>query len=234
VIMRELAQQPIEEGVVVAIDGPAGSGKSTVARLVAERGHLRHLDTGATYRALTLALLRRGVALDDPQAIADAAKSVDLALELGPGRTGPVRVLLDGTDPSAELRSPAVNRAVSVVAAVPQVREQLAALQRAVISVGGVVAEGRDIGTVVWPRAEVKVFLTADATERARRRAGPDGAGESADALARRDRLDSGRAVAPTRASPDAVVIDSTGRPPAAIVDQILALVQAAQAGTAR
>jgi cytidylate kinase len=223
------------DDVVVAIDGPAGSGKSTVARAVAAHARLRHLDTGATYRALTLALLRQGVAIDDPDAVAAAAKSVDLSLELAPGRTGSVRVLLDGVVLGEELRSAAVNRAVSPVSAVPAVREQLVALQRAVIGLGGVVAEGRDVGTVVWPQAEVKVFLTADAAERARRRRGGGGTdGESAAALERRDRIDAGRATAPTRAAPDALVIDSTNRAPDDVVAQVVALVAAARAGRPR
>jgi cytidylate kinase len=218
------------DDVVVAIDGPAGSGKSTVARAVAERARLRHLDTGATYRALTLALLRQGVPPDDPEAVAAAAKSVDLSLELAPGRTGQVRVLLDGTVTGPELRSPAVNQAVSAVSAVPAVREQLVALQRAVVCLGGIVAEGRDVGTVVWPQAEVKVFLTADAAERARRRGGPGAAGESAEAVARRDHLDSSRTTSPTRPGEGAVVIDTTDLPVEAVVDQILTLVEAARA----
>lgn len=214
------------DDVVVAIDGPAGSGKSTVARAVAERADLRHLDTGAIYRALTLALLRQGVPTDDADAVAVAAKTADLALELAPGRSGPVRVLLDGTAMGEELRSAEVGRAVSAVSAVPAVREQLLALQRAVIGLGGIVAEGRDIGAVVWPQAQVKVFLIAEAAERARRRA----AGETAEALALRDRLDSGRAASPTRAAPDALVIDSTDREVADVVEQIIALVAAARA----
>jgi cytidylate kinase len=222
------------DDVVVAIDGPAGSGKSTVARAVAARARLRHLDTGATYRALALALLRQGVAPDDPEAVAAAAKSVDLSLELAPGRTGSVRVLLAGVVMGKELRTAEVNRAVSPVSAVPAVREQLVALQRTVIGLGGVVAEGRDIGTVVWPQAEVKIFLTADAAERARRRGGPGAAGESAEAVARRDRLDSGRAASPTRAAPDALVIDSTNRAPEDVVAQIVGLVDAARAGRSR
>jgi CMP/dCMP kinase len=222
------------DDVVVAIDGPAGSGKSTVARAVAARARLRHLDTGATYRALTLALLRQGVPADDPEAVAAAAKSVDLSLELAPGRTGSVRVLLDGVVLGDELRSAAVNRAVSPVSAVPAVREQLVALQRAVIGLGGVVAEGRDVGTVVWPQAEVKIFLTADAAERARRRGAPGSSGESAEAVARRDRIDAGRATAPTRAAPDALVIDSTNRAAADVVAQVVALVAAARAGRPR
>jgi CMP/dCMP kinase len=217
--------------VVVAIDGPAGSGKSTVARRVAELAGLRYLDTGATYRALTLALLRRGVPADDPGAVAEAAKAVDLTLELGPGRTGAARVLLDGVPPGRELRSPEVNAAVSAVSAVPAVRELLVALQRSLVGLGGIVVEGRDIGTVVWPAADVKVFLTASDRERARRRTGDvDGGGESAEALARRDRLDTGRATSPTRAAEDAVVIDSTDRPVGAVVDEVLRLVEAARA----
>src|SRR6266508_2041893 len=139
--------------VVVAIDGPAGSGKSTVARRVAELAGLRYLDTGATYRALTLALLRRGVPPEDQRAVADAAKAVDLTLELAPGHAGAARVLLDGVPAGPELRSPEVNGAVSAVAAVPAVRELLVALQRSLVGLGGIVVEGRDIGTVVWPAA---------------------------------------------------------------------------------
>jgi cytidylate kinase len=222
------------DDVVVAIDGPAGSGKSTVAREVADRAQLRHLDTGATYRALTLALLRQGISPTDQDAVAAAAKSVDLALELAPGRTGSVRVLLDGAVMGEELRTPEVNAAVSPVSAVPAVREQLVELQRAVIGLGGVVAEGRDVGTVVWPQAEVKVFLTAAAAERARRRGGPAAGGESAEAVARRDRLDSGRATSPTRAAPDAAVIDSTNRDAGDVVAEIVGLVEAARAGRPR
>jgi CMP/dCMP kinase len=222
--------QPAHDDVVVAIDGPAGSGKSTVARAVAERADLRHLDTGAVYRALTLALLRAQVPPDDADAVAVAAKTADLALELAPGRSGPVRVLLDGSAMGDELRSPQVNAAVSAVSAVPAVREQLVALQRAVVSLGGIVAEGRDVGTVVWPQAEVKVFLTADAAERARRRA----TDESAEALVRRDRLDSGRATSPTRAAEDALLLDSTGREVDDVVGQIVELIDAARAGRGR
>src|SRR5215218_859592 len=120
--------EPVEGSaeVVVAIDGPAGSGKSTVARRVAERAGLRYLDTGATYRALTLALLRRGIPVDDPEAVADAAKAVDLTLELPPGPAGVARVLLDGVEPGPALRTPEVNATVSAVSAVPAVRELLA------------------------------------------------------------------------------------------------------------
>ena len=219
------------EDVVVAIDGPGGAGKSTVARAVAERAGLRHLDTGATYRALTLALLRRGVPVDDPAAVAAAVVDVDVAVDrAGTPRGGTMPVLLAGRPCGPELRDAAVTAAVSTVAAVPAVRERLVALQREAIGAGGVVADGRDVGTVVWPQAEVKVFLTAHPAERARRRAGAPG-GESASALARRDLLDSGRAVAPTRASPDAVVIDSTGRSVADVVGQVLELVEKARAG---
>ena len=221
--------------VVVAIDGPAGSGKSTVARRVAELAGLRYLDTGATYRALTLALLRRGVPPEDPRAVADAAKAVDLTLELPPGHAGTARVLLDGVPAGPELRSPEVNEAVSAVAAVPAVRELLVALQRSLVGLGGIVVEGRDIGTVVWPDADVKVFLTASDDERARRRTSDHGGGgESASSLARRDRLDTGRATSPTRPAEDAMVIDSTDRAVGQVVDEILRLVEAARARRSR
>jgi CMP/dCMP kinase len=220
--------------VVVAIDGPAGSGKSTVARGVAERTGLRYLDTGSTYRAVTLALLRLGTPLDDPEAVGAAARAVGLALELDPLPGAVSRVLLDGEPVESELRSPAVNEAVSAVSAVPAVREQLVALQRSVMESGGVVAEGRDIGTVVWPAADVKVFLTASAAERARRRGNAGGPGESAEQVARRDHLDSTRATSPTQASADAVVLDSTDRPAGDVVAEIVGLVEAARARRAR
>ncbi|HEV8424415.1 MAG TPA: (d)CMP kinase [Actinomycetes bacterium] len=229
--------EPIEgaAGVVVAIDGPAGSGKSTVARRVAELAELRYLDTGATYRALTLALLRRGIPIEDPEAVADAAKTMDLTLELAPGPAGVARVLLDGVEPGPALRSPKVNATVSAVAAIPAVRELLVGVQRSLVGVGGIVVEGRDIGTVVWPDAEVKVFLTATEHERARRRSGDaEGGGETAETLARRDALDSGRAASPTRAAADALVIDSTTRTIDQVVDQILGLIRAARANRPR
>jgi cytidylate kinase len=220
--------------VVVAIDGPAGSGKSTVARAVAARAGLRYLDTGSTYRALTLALLRLGTPVDDPEAVETSARGVRLALELDPEPGAVSRVLLDGRPVQSELRAPEVNRAVSAVSAVPGVRRQLVALQRAVIGHGGVVAEGRDIGTVVWPAAEVKVFLTASPNERARRRGSAGGPAESAEQVARRDHLDSNRATSPTRASAGALVLDSTDRPIDEVVSEIVRLVEAARARRAR
>jgi CMP/dCMP kinase len=229
--------EPVEGAadVVVAIDGPAGSGKSTVARRVAELAGLRYLDTGATYRAVTLALQRRGIPVDDQEAVADAAKAVDLALELPPGPAGVARVLLDGAEPGPALRTPEVNATVSAVAAVPAVRELLVGLQRSLVGVGGIVVEGRDIGTVVWPDAEVKVFLTAAEHERARRRTGDsDGGGETVETLARRDAIDSGRSASPTRAAADALVIDSTTRTIDQVVGQILDLIAAARSNRPR
>lgn len=215
--------------VVVAIDGPAGAGKSTVARRVAAAARLRYLDTGTTYRAVTAGLLRRGADPTDPAQV--TATLPTLALELRPDPEAPdrLRVWLDGaalTD--AELRSDAVNRAVSPVAAVAAVRERMVALQRAAMAGGGIVTEGRDIGTTVWPSAQVKVFLTAEPGERARRRGADEGPAAAA-AVAARDRLDSGRAVSPTRPAPDAVHIDSTDLPVDAVVDRVLRMVQAAR-----
>jgi cytidylate kinase len=219
--------------VVVAIDGPAGSGKSTVARAVAERAGLRHLDTGSTYRALTLALLRRGVPVDDQEAVARAAETVALDLRLDRRPAASSRVLLDGEPLGPELlRSPAVNAAVSAVSAVPAVRRRLVALQRSVLEAGGVVAEGRDIGTAVCPGAEVKVFLTASPAERARRRGTADS--ESAEQVERRDRLDASRDASPTRPSDDALVLDSTDRSVDQVVGEVVQLIEAARARLGR
>ncbi len=198
--------------LVVAIDGPAGSGKSTVGRAVADRLGLQVLDTGSMYRAVTALALRAGVDPHDAEKVTLLAVEADL--EVGE------RVRSHGTDLTDELRSAEVNAAVSVVAAHPGVRAALVAAQRAWIAAhdGGVV-EGRDIGSVVAPDAQVKVFLTASASERARRRVD-----EHADSLGRRDRLDEGRAASPLRAAAGAHEIDTTDRDVDDVVAQILAL----------
>ncbi|HEX2047884.1 MAG TPA: (d)CMP kinase [Acidimicrobiales bacterium] len=201
---------------VVAIDGPVGSGKSTVAKAVADRLDLPYLESGAMYRVVALAALRRGI---DPNAegSADAvtALAAEVDMELGE------RVTVDGTDVTADLRSPEVGRVVSAVAAMPGVRTELVRRQREwVEEQGGAVVEGRDIGSVVFPDADLKVFLTASAEERARRRE----LDETADDLARRDLLDSTRAVSPLIVPQGAVVVDTTGRPAGEVVDEILSL----------
>ncbi len=201
-------------GIIIAIDGPAGAGKSTVARLLAERLGLRFLDTGALYRAVTLEALRRGISPSDEGAVAAIAESVRIELIPDPGAP---RLLLDGEDVSGAIRGPDVSTAVSTVASLPRVRAAMVRQQHAFADGGGVVAEGRDIGTVVFPDADVKVYLDADPLERARRRAlerGEEGAEEVARVereLAARDGQDAGRAVAPLRQADDALRVDSTG-----------------------
>lgn len=201
---------------VVAIDGPVGSGKSTVAKAVADRLALPCLESGAMYRVVALAALREGI---DPAAEDAVEAVVELAgrLKMEVGE----RVLLDGDDVTDDLRSPGVGRAVSPVAAMAGVRTELVRRQRDwVADHGGAVVEGRDIGSVVFPNADVKVFLTASAAERARRRQQD----ETPDDLARRDLLDSTRAVSPLVVPEGAVVVDTTGRPIDDVVDEILAL----------
>jgi len=197
--------------VVVAIDGPAGSGKSTVAREVAARLGLAVLDTGSMYRAVTALALRDGIDPHDAATVAALAREVDLAV----GEA----VTSRGVDLTAELRSDAVNEAVSVVSAHPGVRTALVERQRDWVSAhaGGVV-EGRDIGSVVFPHASVKVFLTASDDERARRRHD-----EHPDSVARRDRLDVARAASPLRPADGAHVLDTTDRAIGDVVDEILA-----------
>lgn len=196
--------------LIIAIDGPAGAGKSTVARRLARRLGYRFLDSGALYRAVTLAALRAGLEPGDEERVAALARTADV--ELRDGADGPV-VLLGGDDVSAEIRGPAVSNAVSTVAALPRVREAIAPLQKGFAAEGGVVAEGRDIGTVVFPDADVKFFLDADPAERARRRADERGEADVGSVhreIAARDRDDTDRKVAPLRAAPDAVVVDTT------------------------
>ncbi|NLD84756.1 MAG: (d)CMP kinase, partial [Actinomycetales bacterium] len=196
----------------IAIDGPAGTGKSTLARTLARRVGGAYLDTGAMYRVATLQVLRAGIDPEDAEAV--IAATTDLPLEIGTD-AGSERILLDSEDVSEEIRSARVTANVSAVSAVPQVRENLVALQRRLAAGGGtVVLEGRDIGTVVLPDAEVKVYLTASPEVRAQRRTDQDrSAGRSADyeevlaAVIERDRKDSTRAASPLRPAEDAVVI---------------------------
>ncbi len=197
-------------GPTIAIDGPAGAGKSTVARAVAQHLGLDRLDTGAMYRSVAWAALQRHIDLDDQAALARLAETI--RIEVGE------RVVADGTDVTKFIRQPDVNRAVSVVAANPAVRAALVARQRQwVLDHGGGVVEGRDIGSVVFPDADLKVFLTASPEERARRRSeeGPDG-------VARRDRLDSTRAASPLEVADGAQVVDTTGRPVDEVVKEVL------------
>lgn len=220
---------------VIAMDGPSGSGKSTAARGVAGALGWRYVDTGATYRAVTAAVLARGV---DPAAAAEVFEVVRTArIELSTDPTAP-GIWLDGRDISTEIRGPEVTGAVSAVSAHPEVRQRLVALQRSLLGDGAVV-EGRDIGTVVVPDAPVKVFLDAAAGVRASRRAGDSDSGvqptggpdvtEVAADLARRDRLDSNRPASPLLAAADAVHLDSTELSAAEVIERVLEL--ARQAG---
>lgn len=225
--------------MIVAIDGPAGSGKSTVAHAIAERCGLTYLDTGAMYRCVTLACLRGGIDLTDAEAVTAVAERI--RIEFGASEGGQT-VILDGVDVTGDIRTPEVDHNVSVVSAVPGVRRAMVKLQRAVGEAGSVVAEGRDIGTVVYPNAEVKVFLTADAEARAHRRAvqreGKDAATDASatadskdeqailEDIRRRDQLDSTRKEAPLRPAEDAHHIDSSSLTVDEVVDSIVRLME--------
>lgn len=205
---------------VIAIDGPAGSGKSTVARAVAARLGLAYLDTGAMYRAVTFAAIRRGIDPSDTVPVGRLAAEIDMEVA--------DTVTVDGVDATIEIRSPEVTRAVSAVAANPAVRAELVGRQRRWADEhGGGVIEGRDIGTVVFPDAAVKVYLTADDSERATRRSKEmldmhyD---QVAADIARRDHIDSTRAASPLAVADDAVHLDTTGRSIDQVVDAVLEL----------
>ena len=221
--------------MIIAIDGPAGSGKSTVARGVARRLGFTYLDSGALYRAVTLLALEGGMDLDDGAALGGLAAASSILLREREDTN--VMVLVDGRDVSEEIRSPEVTGASSTVAAHSDVRAALLEKQRSLIAAGNYVVEGRDIGTVVAPDAALKVFLTADPDERARRRTAEferkglraTAAGVKA-AIEKRDRLDSTRSAAPLRAAEDAVNLDTTGLEPGDVIERVLALVQGARA----
>jgi cytidylate kinase len=205
--------------MVIAIDGPAGAGKSTVARALAERLGFTYLDSGALYRCVALAALRTGADLDDGPALGALAAGLEIDLERD-------RVTVDREDVSDAIRQPEVSDAASRVSIHPQVREAMVQRQRELIAAGSYVAEGRDIGTVVSPEAALKVFLTADDDERARRRAAESG--EALDdvlaAQAERDARDSAREHGAMRPAADAIELDTTGLEVDAVVDRVAAL----------
>lgn len=222
---------------VLAIDGPGGSGKGTVTRLVALRLGWHLLDSGALYRLLGLAALERGIALDDTDRLAELARRLDVAFVADAGvdeSEGETRVLLDGREVGDRIRTEAVGEAASRVAALGPVREGLLDLQRGFRQPPGLVADGRDMGTIVFPEAEVKVFLTASAEERAERRykqLKDKGLDASLDNLLQeiraRDARDTERAVAPLIAAEDATTIDTTAMPVDEVVARVLSLLQA-------
>jgi CMP/dCMP kinase len=214
---------------VIALDGPSGTGKSTVARRLAVTLGAGYLDTGAMYRAVTLAVLRAGVATDDDQAVLTVAEHVDLRVSTDPEHQD---VLLGGENVGAEIRGQAVTLAVSAVSAVAPVRALLVARQMRIIAEvcderGGIVVEGRDIGTVVAPDAALKVYLTASSDARARRRSLQDSSSfdETKRDVDRRDRLDSGRTASPLQPADDAVWLDTTNLDLQGVLGEIMALV---------
>jgi cytidylate kinase len=211
--------------MVIAIDGPAGAGKSTVARAVAAEIGFTYLDSGAMYRCVALAALEGGIPLDDGEALEVLADGLDIGFD---GRGGSSRVFLGERDVSDEIRAPQVSAAASQVSVHPRVRAAMVARQRQLIAAGRYVAEGRDIGTVVSPDSPLKIFLTASDEERARRRAAETGepVGQVLEAQRRRDASDTEREHGALRAAEDAVELDTTGFTLDEVVDRVVSLVR--------
>ncbi|MGB1723641.1 MAG: (d)CMP kinase [Ilumatobacteraceae bacterium] len=217
-------------GPVIAIDGPAGAGKSTVGRAVADRLGVGYLDTGAMYRAVTFAVLRRGVDPRDEEAVLGVAQTVEMTV-------GEERVMVDGVDATREIRGHEVTSAVSSVAANPAVRSLLVDAQRSwVVTRGGGVVEGRDIGTVVFPGADLKLFVTASPRVRAERRVAEAGGDvdEMEASIIERDRLDSTRETSPLAVDPAAVTLDTSGLSIDEVVAAVVAEVEARSVGGGR
>lgn len=217
----------------IALDGPAGAGKSTVARLVANELGFVYIDTGAMYRAVTWKVLELGILADQTDKVIETAKAMDIVLQ--PGPTGQ-QVLVDGEDVTDRIRSAAINANVSLIAQIAEVRELLVSKQKAMAASKGVVMDGRDIGTQVLPDAEVKIFLTASARERAERRYKEmDKPAITVEQLeleiARRDKLDSEREVSPLVQAQDAVLLDSSNIPLQDVVGKVLELCRAKVSG---
>ncbi len=218
--------------MIIAIDGPSGAGKSTVSKAVARRLGFSCLDTGAMYRSVAWIALQSGVALDDAVALGELARTSEIAFSHEAGDPLPRRVSIAGTDVTDAIRTAEIDRAVSAVAATPAVRQALVAQQQRIGRAGNYVVEGRDIGTAVFPEAELKVFLTASAAERAHRRVAQNerrgvGSTNYEEVLAdikRRDAIDSSRDASPLKPAADAVQMDSTGRAIDQVIDRICVL----------
>ena len=230
-------QGSVEKSIVIAVDGTSGSGKSSTSRGAAAQLGLRYLDTGAMFRAMTWWMLRHDVDVHD--AVAVAAVADRPRIESGTDPLGPT-IALDGADVGTEIRSEVVNGNVSPVSTVPEVRARLLELQRAVIrealeAGAGIVVEGRDIGSVVWPQADLKLYVTADPSARAARRAAEEGGSDAAAvraSLEARDKIDSGRATAPLVAADGAVHLDTTPYTLDEVIAQVVALAQRARSET--
>ena len=212
--------------MIIAIDGPSGAGKGTIARTLAQQLGYRHIDTGAMYRAVAWQSLREGISLGDEEAVAARAQRAEIVVERG-------SVTIDGDDVTRAIRTPEIDRAASAVARLPKVREVLVARQRELGGGGGVVMEGRDIGTVVFPDADVKIYLDASEEERARRRVNDAshtgsqaGHAAVAEAIRARDTADSTRTASPLTMADDAIRIDTTSMPVMEVVDRVLAIVR--------